>query len=112
MCPVRKKITKTDLFLQLEHSNKYGVTPYKFNVATAYLQLANEMPTKNYYAPFSFSNHLDSVAFRLSWQSDRSIQLSLFPLNLLLFNFDLFSSFDNFNLYLLITDLLADLGSL
>jgi hypothetical protein len=70
------------------------------------------MPKKNFDAPFSFSDHLDSVAFRLCWQSDRSVQLSFFPLNLLLFNFNLFSSFDNFNLYLLITDLLADLGGL
>ena len=67
---------------------------------------------KYYDAPFSFSNHLDSIAFRLGWQSYRSIQLSFFPLDLLLFNFNLFSSFNNFNLYLLITDLLADLGGL
>ena len=67
---------------------------------------------KNYNPPFSFSNHLDSVALRLSWQSYCRVQLSFFPLDLLLFNFNLFSSFDNFNLYLLITDLLADLGGL
>ena len=67
---------------------------------------------KDYDPPFSFCDHLDSIAFRLSWQSYCRVQLSFFPLDLLFFNFNLFSSFNNFNLYLLITDLLADLGGL